>query len=120
MDQTKSGQVGKDPYGSYPSGTDPSGTDLSGSDPADRDPAGSYHAEQASAIGSIWQLKPWWCQPWSILLTGAAMILASWLGLHRLWITAPLSCAVLLWWWLFLLVVPASYRQQLQAERPGS
>jgi hypothetical protein len=115
MDKTKSGQVGKDPYGSYPSGTD-----LSGSDPADRDPAGSYQAEQASAIGSIWQLKPWWCQPWSILLTGAAMILASWLGLHRLWITAPLSCAVLLWWWLFLLVVPASYRQQLQAERPGS
>ncbi|HBH72682.1 MAG TPA: hypothetical protein DDY43_04410 [Synechococcales bacterium UBA10510] len=68
----------------------------------------------------MWQLKPWWCQPWSILLTGAAMILASWLGLHRLWITAPLSCAVLLWWWLFLLVVPAGYRQQMEAERPLS
>ena len=48
------------------------------------------------------------------------MILASWLGLHRLWITAPLSCAVLLWWWLFLLVVPAGYRQQMEAERPLS
>jgi hypothetical protein len=33
---------------------------------------------------------------------------------------AELSCAVLLWWWLFLLVVPASYRQQLEAELPPS
>ena len=122
MDKTKSGQEGRDAFGS-----DQVGRDLSGSDPVGSDQVGSYQAgnyphknyrgEHPSAVGSIWQLKPWWCQPWSILLTGAAMILASWLGLHRLWITAPLGCVVLLWWWLFLLVVPASYRQQLEAER---
>ena len=22
---------------------------------------------------SMWQLKPWWCQPWSIILTGIAI-----------------------------------------------
>ena len=115
MDQTKSDQIGRDP-----SGSDPVGSDQVGNYPAGKYQAGKYPGEQASAGGSIWQLKPWWCQPWSILLTGAAIIFASWLTLHRLWITAPLSCVVLLWWWLFLVMVPASYRQQLEAERARS
>ena len=115
MDQTKSNQVGRDL-----SGSDPVDSDQVGRYPAGYYPVENYPGEHPSAVGSIWQLKPWWCQPWSILLTGAAMILASWLGLHRLWITAPLGCAVLLWWWLFLLVVPAGYRQQMEAERPLS
>ncbi|MEX1323347.1 MAG: DUF6737 family protein, partial [Synechococcaceae cyanobacterium] len=34
-------------------------------------------------------MKPWWCQPWSIVLTGLSGIGASWLVLHRWWITAP-------------------------------
>ncbi|MEI7664808.1 MAG: DUF6737 family protein [Synechococcaceae cyanobacterium ELA263] len=66
-------------------------------------------------LDSIWSLKPWWCQPWSILLTGVAIPAASWWLLQRLWITAPLALAVLLWWWLFLVLVPASWR----AEQAG-
>jgi len=62
---------------------------------------------------SIWQLKPWWCQPWSILLTGVAVVSASWVVWGIWWITAPLAAAVLVWWWLFLVLVPASYRQSL-------
>lgn len=58
---------------------------------------------------SFWQLKPFWCQPWSILLTGVAVPSASWLLLQRWWITAPITLAVLLWWWLFLVLVPASH-----------
>lgn len=58
---------------------------------------------------SLWRLKPWWCQPWSILLTGCAVPAASWLLLHRWLITVPLAGLVLLWWWLFLVVVPRSY-----------
>ena len=62
---------------------------------------------------SIWQLKPWWCQPWSIVLTGVAVVAASWVVWGFWWITAPLAAAVLVWWWLFLVLVPASYRQSL-------
>ncbi|MEI6828974.1 MAG: DUF6737 family protein [Synechococcaceae cyanobacterium ELA445] len=79
------------------------------------DPATAPATPQAEAA-SLWQLKPWWCQPWSILLTGVAVPLASWLLLHHWWITVPLGLAVLLWWWLFLVLVPASYR----AERTQS
>ncbi|MFQ6539144.1 MULTISPECIES: DUF6737 family protein [Aphanothece] len=65
----------------------------------------------AQAGPSIWASKPWWCQPWSIVLTGMAVPTASWVTLHRWWITVPLAVGVLLWWWLFLLVVPAAYRR---------
>lgn len=60
---------------------------------------------------TIWQQKPWWCQPWSILLTGVAVVVSSWLLLHRWWISAPAAAAVLVWWWLFLVLVPGAYRR---------
>ena len=59
----------------------------------------------------IWAEKPWWCQPWSIVLTGLALPIGSWLALGRWWITAPLAAAVTVWWWLFLVVAPRAYRQ---------
>ncbi|MEM8807827.1 MAG: DUF6737 family protein [Cyanobacteria bacterium P01_G01_bin.38] len=68
---------------------------------------------------SLWQLKPWWCQPWSIILTGVAIPTASWLVLHRLWVTAPISLTISLWWFLFLYLVPKQYAQYIQAEKLG-
>lgn len=62
--------------------------------------------------GSIWDEKPWWCQPWTIVLTGLGADSASWLLWQRWWITAPVAGAVLVWWWLFLVLVPTAYRQQ--------
>jgi len=59
---------------------------------------------------NMWALKPWWCQPWSILLSGIAAIAGSWLLLGRLWITIPCAALVLVWWWLFLVLVPRAYR----------
>lgn len=62
---------------------------------------------------SLWAAKPRWCQPWSIVLTGFLVPVASWLLLHRVWVTAPVVGAVLLWWWLFLVIGPAAYHQAL-------
>ncbi len=63
----------------------------------------------------FWSLKPWWCQPWSILLTGFLISIGSWLFLHRLWITLPITLAILAWWILFLVLVPAAYSRQENA-----
>ena len=60
---------------------------------------------------SLWVLKPWWCQPWTIVLTGLVAVAGSWLVLQRWWITAPLALAVVLWWAVFLVLVPEAYRQ---------
>ena len=63
---------------------------------------------------SLWSHKPWWCQPWTIVLSGVVAVAGSWLLLQRWWISVPLALAVLLWWGLFLVVVPAAYRSQAQ------
>ena len=61
---------------------------------------------------SLWSTKPWWCQPWSIVLTGLAIPTTSWVLLQRWCVSAPLAAGVLIWWWLFLVVVPRAYRKQ--------
>ena len=35
---------------------------------------------------SIWSHKPFWCQPWSILITGLAVVWISWLLFGRWWL----------------------------------
>jgi len=79
-------------------------------------------AASAPSVGqelTLWALKPWWCQPWSIVLTGIAAIAGSWFLLGRLWITIPGAALVLLWWWLFLVLVPATYRAEARAGGPA-
>jgi ABC-type transport system involved in cytochrome c biogenesis permease subunit len=55
---------------------------------------------------SVWSYKPWWCQPWSILLTGVALISASWLLLKILWLTILVAIPVLTWMTFFLFLYP--------------
>jgi hypothetical protein len=60
----------------------------------------------------FWSEKPRWCRPWTIVSTGGTCIAASWLLLHRTWITVPVALAVLLWWWVFLVAVPSAYLRE--------
>ncbi|MCP9836724.1 hypothetical protein KBY84_04345 [Cyanobium sp. N.Huapi 1H5] len=69
--------------------------------------------------GSVWDLKPWWCQPWSILLTGLMVIAGSWVLLHLWWLTAGVSVVIAAWWLLFLVLMPAAWKRS-QAEASGN
>ena len=71
--------------------------------------------QNAAMPESMWALKPWWCQPWSILLTGVTIPTASWLLLHRLWVTLPVASVILVWWLLFLVLVPGQYAAAVRA-----
>ncbi|GAB4200634.1 MAG: hypothetical protein Fur006_52370 [Coleofasciculaceae cyanobacterium] len=53
-----------------------------------------------------WNYKPWWCQPWSIVLTGATIIASSWALLKMVWFTVLVSLPILAWWTFFLLIWP--------------
>ncbi|MFP4133434.1 MAG: DUF6737 family protein [Halothece sp.] len=64
---------------------------------------------QENSTPSIWDEKPWWCQPWSIILTGIVLPTLTWLVTHLWWLTVPVIIAILAWWWLFLYVVPKGY-----------
>ncbi|MBW4556948.1 MAG: hypothetical protein KME59_13560 [Trichormus sp. ATA11-4-KO1] len=55
---------------------------------------------------SPWQYKPWWCQPWSILLTGVILISSSWLLFKNIWLTVLVSIPVFIWMGFFLLIWP--------------
>jgi hypothetical protein len=70
----------------------------------------------------LWQSKPWWCQPWTIILTGVLIVVGSWLVLHIWWITIPLGILIGIWWLYFLVLVPQMLRKMAeeQATQSGS
>jgi ABC-type transport system involved in cytochrome c biogenesis permease subunit len=55
---------------------------------------------------SPWNYKPWWCQPWSILLTGVTLISGSWLLFKIIWLTVLVCVPILTWMGFFLLMWP--------------
>jgi hypothetical protein len=65
---------------------------------------------------NLWKSKPWWCQPWTIVLTGIIIIAGSWWLFHALWLTLPITGLIILWWTYFLIIVPRLLAQQ-ESER---
>lgn len=53
-----------------------------------------------------WNYKPWWCQPWSIILTTLLLISASWLIFKLIWLTILVAIPVLTWMGFFILIWP--------------
>jgi hypothetical protein len=78
------------------------------------DPAPLASAASSAATPSFWAYKPWWCQPWTIVLTGLVIVAGSWWWPHHWWITLPLALGVIGWWGLFLLLVPAAWRAEMR------
>lgn len=69
---------------------------------------------------SLWSHKPWWCQPWSILLTGTLLIAGSWILFHTIWLTVVVALPVLAWMGFFIVVAPrlwTRYAANLYAEK---
>ena len=66
---------------------------------------------------SIWNYKPWWCQPWSIILTGITLIGGSWLLLNNLWITSFVAIPVLIWMIYFVLIFPKLAIASIEKDR---
>ncbi|HEY9617716.1 MAG TPA: DUF6737 family protein [Microcoleaceae cyanobacterium] len=68
---------------------------------------------------SVWQYKPWWCQPWSILLTSGLLIGGTWWLTHIIWLTVLVAIPVLTWMGFFLLLYPRLMQQSgLLANEP--
>ena len=60
---------------------------------------------------NIWNYKPWWCQPWSIILTGIAIIGSIWLLFNTIWSTVLIAIPITLWWIYFLVLYPQTARK---------
>jgi ABC-type transport system involved in cytochrome c biogenesis permease subunit len=55
---------------------------------------------------SPWKYKPWWCQPWSIIMTTITLISGSWLVFKIMWLTILVAIPLLIWMGFFLLIWP--------------
>ncbi len=66
---------------------------------------------------SPWNYKPWWCQPWSILLTGVTLISGSWLIFKIIWVTIIVAIPLLAWMGFFLLVWPQLMMRSLEDQQ---
>ncbi|MEL6929591.1 MAG: DUF6737 family protein [Cyanobacteria bacterium J06600_6] len=66
---------------------------------------------------SVWDYKPSWCQPWSILLTGITAITGSWLVLHNVWLTSAVSLLIIAWWVYFLILFPKAFAEHIKSQQ---
>ena len=66
---------------------------------------------------NIWDYKPAWCQPWSILLTGTVIVAGSWLVLHILWLTILVSGSIFAWWVYFLILYPRMFARYMSSQQ---
>jgi hypothetical protein len=65
---------------------------------------------------NVWAYKPIWCQPWTIVGTGAAFVAVVWAisGGSVGW-TAASAVPVVAWWYLFLGIYPAQFREYAES-----
>lgn len=66
---------------------------------------------------NVWDYKPAWCQPWSIVLTGISLIFGSWLVFHNVWLTLAVSLPIFAWWIYFLIVYPKAFAEYVTSQQ---
>jgi len=66
---------------------------------------------------SVWDYKPVWCQPWSILLAGITVVSGSWLALHNVWLTSAVSLLIVVWWVYFLVLYPKAFAEYITSQQ---
>lgn len=68
---------------------------------------------------SVWDYKPWWCQPWSILLTGVSLISGSFILFRIIWLTLLVAIPLVAWMGYFIVIYPALFRASLESLEPS-
>ena len=63
---------------------------------------------------SVWELKPAWCQPWSILGAGTAAVGGA--DLLSPWLAGLVALPVAAWWYVFLFAYPQAFEEAVQEE----
>ncbi|CAH2071912.1 unnamed protein product [Thlaspi arvense] len=66
---------------------------------------------------SVWDTKPSWCQPWTIMLTGLSIVACSWTILHSVLVSSLAVGLIGAWWYIFLYSYPKSYSEMIAERR---
>ena len=65
---------------------------------------------------NYWDNKPYWCQPWTILITGVLLCLFIAFLFNNLLITILTVLLTVTWWILFLVIAPSAYKKMTTLE----
>ncbi|CAH8301321.1 unnamed protein product [Eruca vesicaria subsp. sativa] len=66
---------------------------------------------------SVWDTKPSWCQPWTIVVTGLSVVACSWGILHSVLASSLAVGLISAWWYIFLYSYPKSYSEMIAERR---
>ena len=66
-----------------------------------------------SPRNNYWSIKPFWCQPWTIIMTGLCILFSAWKIFDNLIIITLISISILIWWILFLIIAPILYEKDI-------
>lgn len=71
---------------------------------------------------NLWDAKPPWCQPWSIVTTGTCLVAAPTQVFHAsgafgVVATGVCVAGVSAWWWIFLVAAPKAYAEDVARIR---
>ncbi|BBN05845.1 hypothetical protein MPTK1_3g16400 [Marchantia polymorpha subsp. ruderalis] len=66
---------------------------------------------------SVWDTKPAWCQPWTIVTTGLGVVGGSWLTFQNIFVTGGACFLISVWWFSFLYAYPLAYSEMIAERR---
>jgi hypothetical protein len=73
--------------------------------------------EVGDGDADVWATKPPWCQPWTIVLTGALIVSAPTAVFGWTWASAFLTLPIAAWWFVFLIAYPKQFKAYVETAR---
>tara|TARA_B100001142_G_scaffold124929_1_gene126774 strand:- start:132 stop:683 length:552 start_codon:yes stop_codon:yes gene_type:complete len=73
--------------------------------------------EVGDGDADVWATKPPWCQPWTIVMTGAMIVCAPTAVFGWKWASAFLTLPIGAWWFAFLIAYPKQFREYVEIAR---
>ena len=82
-----------------------------------KSPTGSRKHHQPTNP-DLWAYKPMWCQPWSIILSGIALVAGvSYVAGGHTIATVLAAVPILFWWYVSLGLVPRDFRRYADNQK---
>ena len=77
----------------------------------------SSSSSSASSASSVWKTKPFWCQPWTIVLFGVFCVSLPTLAFDWKFVSVAVAVPISAWWYVFLVLYTKSYASSSFEEK---
>ncbi|CAL6441301.1 unnamed protein product [Bathycoccus prasinos] len=74
-------------------------------------------SSSSSSASSVWSQKPFWCQPWTIVLFGVFCVSLPTLAFDWKFVSVAVAVPISAWWYVFLVLYPKSYASSSFEEK---